>query len=106
MPKLFTKIPGGFFKREGKQSEKEILTSRLIDRPIRPLFPEGAKEASRVCEFVEKFTAEHPGNIFENRHLSWRVMPLEIDGEGVIVALSHFSSFFALHNFYFYQNFR
>ena len=35
------KIPGGFFKREGKQSEKEVLTSRLIDRPIRPLFPEG-----------------------------------------------------------------
>ncbi|QMT39831.1 polyribonucleotide nucleotidyltransferase [Neisseria shayeganii] len=35
------KIPGGFFKREGKQSEKEILTSRLIDRPIRPLFPAG-----------------------------------------------------------------
>jgi polyribonucleotide nucleotidyltransferase len=35
------KIPGGFFKREGRQSEKEILSSRLIDRPIRPLFPEG-----------------------------------------------------------------
>lgn len=35
------KIPGGFFKREGKPSEKEILTSRLIDRPMRPLFPEG-----------------------------------------------------------------
>ena len=35
------KIPGGFFKREGKPSEKETLTSRLIDRPIRPLFPEG-----------------------------------------------------------------
>ncbi|XXG93733.1 polyribonucleotide nucleotidyltransferase [Neisseria sp. Ec49-e6-T10] len=35
------KIPGGFFKREGRQSEKEILTSRLIDRSIRPLFPEG-----------------------------------------------------------------
>ncbi|CDM25210.1 polyribonucleotide nucleotidyltransferase [Castellaniella defragrans] len=35
------KIPGGFFKREGKPSEKEILTSRLIDRPLRPLFPEG-----------------------------------------------------------------
>ena len=48
-------------------------------------FAHGAKEASRVCEFVEKFMAEHPGNIFENRHLSWRVMPLEIDGEGVIV---------------------
>ena len=35
------RIPGGFFKREGRQTEKEILTSRLIDRPIRPLFPEG-----------------------------------------------------------------
>lgn len=35
------KIPGGFFKREGKPSEKETLTSRLIDRPIRPLFPKG-----------------------------------------------------------------
>src|SRR3990167_4772026 len=35
------KIPGGYFKREGRATEKEILTSRLIDRPIRPLFPEG-----------------------------------------------------------------
>ena len=35
------KIPGGFFKREGRPSEKETLTSRLIDRPMRPLFPEG-----------------------------------------------------------------
>ena len=39
------RIPGGFFKREGKPSEKEVLTSRLIDRPIRPLFPAGF-----VCE--------------------------------------------------------
>ena len=35
------KIPGGFFKREGRPSEKEILTSRLIDRSMRPLFPKG-----------------------------------------------------------------
>ena len=35
------RIPGGFFKREGRPSEKETLTSRLIDRPIRPLFPDG-----------------------------------------------------------------
>ena len=35
------RIPGGFFKREGKPAEKEVLTSRLIDRPIRPLFPSG-----------------------------------------------------------------
>src|SRR6202000_1886244 len=35
------RIPGGFFKREGRPTEKETLTSRLIDRPLRPLFPEG-----------------------------------------------------------------
>ena len=35
------RIPGGFFRREGRPSEKETLTSRLIDRPIRPLFPDG-----------------------------------------------------------------
>src|SRR5213078_499685 len=35
------RIPGGFFKREGKTAEKEVLTSRVIDRPIRPLFPSG-----------------------------------------------------------------
>ena len=44
------KIPGGFFKREGRPNEKETLTSRLIDRPIRPLFPEGFKnEVQVVC---------------------------------------------------------
>lgn len=44
------KIPGGFFKREGRPSEKETLTSRLIDRPIRPLFPEGfLNEVQVVC---------------------------------------------------------
>ncbi len=44
------KIPGGFFKREGKPSEKETLTSRLIDRPLRPLFPEGFyNEVQVVC---------------------------------------------------------
>ena len=37
------KIPGGFFKREGRPTEKEVLTSRLIDRPIRPLFPKSWK---------------------------------------------------------------
>jgi polyribonucleotide nucleotidyltransferase len=35
------RIPGGFFKREGRPTEKETLTSRLIDRPLRPLFPDG-----------------------------------------------------------------
>ena len=44
------KIPGGFFKREGRPSEKETLTSRLIDRPVRPLFPNGfMNEVQVVC---------------------------------------------------------
>jgi polyribonucleotide nucleotidyltransferase len=42
------KIPGGFFKREGRPAEKETLTSRLIDRPIRPLFPEGFRNETQV----------------------------------------------------------
>ncbi|MBW8900090.1 MAG: polyribonucleotide nucleotidyltransferase [Massilia sp.] len=46
------KIPGGFFKREGRPSEKETLTSRLIDRPIRPLFPEGYLNEVQVIVHV------------------------------------------------------
>src|SRR5262245_52153616 len=46
------RIPGGFFKREGKPAEKEVLTSRLIDRPIRPLFPSGWKFESQVIALV------------------------------------------------------
>ena len=46
------KFPGGFIKREGRPSEKEILTSRLIDRPIRPLFPEGFMNESQVIAMV------------------------------------------------------
>jgi polyribonucleotide nucleotidyltransferase len=46
------KIPGGFFKREGRPSEKETLTSRLIDRPIRPLFPKGFKNEVQVVAMV------------------------------------------------------
>ncbi len=46
------KIPGGFFKREGKPSEREILLSRLIDRPIRPLFPEGFFNETQVIAML------------------------------------------------------
>ncbi|HGG58410.1 MAG TPA: polyribonucleotide nucleotidyltransferase, partial [Gammaproteobacteria bacterium] len=41
-------IPGGFFRREGRPSEKEILTARLIDRPLRPLFPKGFTNETQV----------------------------------------------------------
>src|SRR5436853_925962 len=46
------KIPGGFFKREGKSSEREVLNSRMIDRPIRPLFPEGYRNDTQVIALV------------------------------------------------------
>jgi len=46
------KIPGGFFKREGRPSEKEVLTSRLIDRPMRPLFPEAWRNETQIVSMV------------------------------------------------------
>ena len=46
------RIPGGYIKREGRPSEKEVLTSRLIDRPIRPLFPEGFSHETQVIAMV------------------------------------------------------
>ncbi len=57
------KIPGGFFKREGKQSEKEILTSRLIDRPIRPLFPEGFFHDIQIVAMVVSVDPEIDSDI-------------------------------------------
>src|ERR1051325_11672904 len=46
------RIPGGFFKREGKPAEKEVLPSRVIDRPIRPLFPAGWRYESQIIALV------------------------------------------------------
>jgi polyribonucleotide nucleotidyltransferase len=57
------KIPGGFFKREGRPSEKEILTSRLIDRPIRPLFPEGFYNEVQVVATVLSSNSEIDSDI-------------------------------------------
>ena len=55
------KIPGGFFKREARPSEKETLTSRLIDRPIRPLFPKGyMNEVQVICTVMSADTSNDP----------------------------------------------
>ena len=56
------KIPGGFIKREGRPSEKEILTSRLIDRPIRPLFPEGFLNETQIIGMVLSADPEQDPN--------------------------------------------
>ncbi|BCX89592.1 polyribonucleotide nucleotidyltransferase [Methylomarinovum tepidoasis] len=57
------RIPGGFFKREGRPSEKETLTSRLIDRPIRPLFPDGFHNEVQVIATVLSSNPEVDGDI-------------------------------------------
>ncbi|MGH9439443.1 MAG: polyribonucleotide nucleotidyltransferase, partial [Terriglobia bacterium] len=57
------KIPGGFFKREGRPTEREILTSRLIDRPVRPLFPEGFNDETQVISMVLSADSEHSPDI-------------------------------------------
>ncbi len=70
------RIPGGYIKREGRPSEKEVLTSRLIDRPIRPLFPEGFSHETQVIAMVlSADPVRDPG-------------PLAIVGAGAALALS------------------
>src|SRR5246500_3569647 len=57
------RIPGGFIKREGRPSEREILTSRMIDRPIRPLFAEGFKCETQVIAFVLSADTENDPDV-------------------------------------------
>src|SRR3954447_14046101 len=70
------KFPGGFIKREGRPSEKEVLTSRLIDRPIRPLFPEGFSHETQVIALVLSADPEHDPGV------------LSIVGAGAALAIS------------------
>ena len=57
------RIPGGFFKREGKPSEKEVLTSRLIDRPIRPLFPYGWRRETQIISLLLSADSENDSDV-------------------------------------------
>ena len=57
------RIPGGFFKREGKPTEKEVLTSRFIDRPIRPLFPSGWRHETQVIALVLSADTENDSDV-------------------------------------------
>jgi len=57
------RIPGGFFKREGRPSEKEILSARLIDRPIRPLFPKDFKNDVQLAIFVLSHDQENDADM-------------------------------------------
>jgi polyribonucleotide nucleotidyltransferase len=57
------KFPGGYIKREGRPSEKEILSARLVDRPIRPLFPAEFKNETQVIAFVLSFDGENDADV-------------------------------------------
>jgi polyribonucleotide nucleotidyltransferase len=57
------RIPGGFFKREGKAAEKEVLTSRLIDRPIRPLFPSGWRYETQIIALLLSADTENDADV-------------------------------------------
>src|SRR6476661_10444905 len=57
------RIPGGFFKREGKPAEKEVLTSRLIDRPIRPLFPNGWRYETQIVSLLISADTENDSDV-------------------------------------------
>ena len=85
------RIPGGFFKREGKATEKETLTSRLIDRPIRPLFPTGWSFETQVIAFVLSADTDHDSDVLAitgaSAALALSEMPLEKTIAGVRVGL-------------------
>ena len=84
------KIPGGFFRREGKQSEKETLVSRLIDRPCRPLFPEGFHREVQVVATVLSADDENDTDILAmcgaSAALTISELPFEGPVSGVRVA--------------------
>jgi polyribonucleotide nucleotidyltransferase len=78
------KIPGGFFKREGRPSEKEVLSSRLIDRPIRPMFPKNYKNETQVLVTVYSSDMEHDGDVLGACAASAALMISDIPFDGPI----------------------
>ncbi|MDP3804900.1 MAG: polyribonucleotide nucleotidyltransferase [Candidatus Omnitrophota bacterium] len=81
------KIPGGFFKREGRPSEKEILTARLIDRPIRPLFPKGFINELQIVAMVLSSDSENDSDILALIGASTALTISDIPFEGPIGAV-------------------
>lgn len=78
------KIPGGFFKREGRPTEKEILSSRLIDRPIRPMFPSDYKNETQVIVTVYSSDMQNDGDVLGACAASAALMVSDIPFDGPI----------------------
>ena len=81
------KIPGGFFKREGRQRDEEILTSRLIDRPHRPLFPEGFRNDTQIIATVLSSDKENPTDVLAMTAASAALHISEIPWAGPLAAV-------------------
>ena len=85
------RIPGGFFKREGRPAEKEVLTSRVIDRPIRPLFPSGWRHETQVIALVLSADENHDPDVLAltgaSAALALSQIPFEKTIAGVRVGL-------------------
>jgi polyribonucleotide nucleotidyltransferase len=81
------KIPGGFFKREGRQRDEEILTSRLIDRPCRPLFPEGYRNDTQIIATVLSSDKENPTDVLAMTAASAALHISDIPWSGPIAAV-------------------
>jgi len=78
------KIPGGFFKREGRPTEKEILSSRLIDRPIRPMFPDDYFNETQILVTVYSSDQQHDGDVLGACAASAALMISDIPFDGPI----------------------
>jgi polyribonucleotide nucleotidyltransferase len=81
------KIPGGFFKREGRPAEKEILTSRLIDRPLRPLFPKGFNCETQVIATVLSHDKENDPDVLSLLGASTALVLSDIPWNGPMAAV-------------------
>ena len=81
------RIPGGFIKREGRPSEKEILTSRQIDRPIRPLFPEAFRNETQVVAFVYSADKENDPDVLGINGASCSLALSDIPFQGPVGAV-------------------
>ena len=81
------RIPGGFIKREGRPSEREILTSRQIDRPIRPLFPEGFRNETQVIAFCLSADSENDPDVAAINAASCALTLSDIPFEGPVGAV-------------------
>ena len=81
------RIPGGFFKREGKPAEKEVLTSRLIDRPLRPLFPTGWRHETQIVALVLSADSDNDSDVLAVTGASAALALSEIPVEKTIAAV-------------------